>query len=329
MIKDIIVKIIVAVLVFLATVFLVNKWDNTGMDEVSAEMAQPTLPLVYMETGSDEVNCLHGYTSSIDASLFHDSITPIGTDQTVNFQIETVKSEIDTVGYEVRTVDGSSLIENGKVDEIQEANGAKQVKTTLRMNLQEAQEYTFIVCITMKDGREVRYYTRLIPSDRLHTGQFLQFVNEFHEATFNKENKAAITKYIEPNDSGENENLSHIDIHSNYESFTWANLSMMRISRMTPTIKELDETNATIALNYVAISGEVDNAQYYNVTEVYRLKYVDSTTIYLMDFDRNVETIFDRFDVNTLKNWFFLGISDEDNFQYRVSDENEKVEFVK
>lgn len=329
MIKDIIVKIIVAVLVFLATVFLVNKWDNTGMDEVSAEMAQPTLPLVYMETGSDEVNCLHGYTSSIDASLFHDSITPIGTDQTVNFQIETVKSEIDTVGYEVRTVDGSSLIENGEVDEIQEANGAKQVKTTLRMNLQEAQEYTFIVCITMKDGREVRYYTRLIPSDRLHTGQFLQFVNEFHEATFNKENKAAITKYIEPNDSGENENLSHIDIHSNYESFTWANLSMMRISRMTPTIKELDETNATIALNYVAISGEVDNAQYYNVTEVYRLKYVDSTTIYLMDFDRNVETIFDRFDVNTLKNWFFLGISDEDNFQYRVSDENEKVAFVK
>lgn len=329
MIKDIMIKIIVAVLVFIATVFFVNKWNNTGMDEVSAEMDQPALPLVYMEAANQEVNCLHGYTSSIDVSLFHDSITPIGTDQTVRFQIETVKDDIDSVAYEVRSVDGSSLIENGAVDEVKKENGVLQVKTKLRMNLQELQEYTFIVCITMTEGTEVRYYTRLIPSDQLYISQFLQFINEFHEATFHKENTSAITKYIEPNDNGENENLAHTDIHSNYETFTWANLSMMRISRMTPTIKELNDKNATIELKYVAISGEVDDAQYYNVTEVYRLKYVNSTTIYLMDFDRNVETIFDRFNVNTVKNWFFMGISDADNFQYRISDEDEKVAFVK
>ncbi len=329
MIKKILIRIVVLVIVFCMTVFFVNKWNNAGMDEVTAEMDQPTLPLVYMEAGEDEINCLHGYTSSIDVALFNDSITPIGTNQTVQFRIDDVGEAFKSLGYEVRTMDGSSLIENGAVDEIVKNNGSFYVTTTLRMNLTELEEYAFIICLLLNDGQEVRYYTRLLPSDELYTRTFLQFVSDFHEATFTKENRAAIAQYIEPNDSGENENLSDIDIHSNYETFTWANLSMMRISQMIPTIKDMDSKNAVIELKYVAISGDVNNTQYYNVTEDYRVRYIDSTTIYLMDYNRKVESIFDRFQVNTAKNWFFFGISDADQFRYRVSDENEKVAFVK
>ena len=100
--KNILIRIVVLIGVFIATVFLVNKWENAGMDEVTAEMEQPTLPLVYMEAGEEEINCLHGYTSSIDIALFHDSITPIGTDQVVKFRIEDVGVDIDTVGYEAK-----------------------------------------------------------------------------------------------------------------------------------------------------------------------------------------------------------------------------------
>ena len=32
--KNIIVRIVVLIVVFLATVFLVNKWDNAGMDAI-------------------------------------------------------------------------------------------------------------------------------------------------------------------------------------------------------------------------------------------------------------------------------------------------------
>lgn len=327
--KNILIRIVVLIGVFIATVFLVNKWENAGMDEVTAEMEQPTLPLVYMEAGEEEINCLHGYTSSIDIALFHDSITPIGTDQVVKFRIEDVGVDIDTVGYEVRSVDGSSLIENGSVDDLEKNNGSFYAATTLRMNLTELQEYAFVACLKLKDGQEVKYYTRLIPSNELYTKRFLEFVMNFHEATFDKESGSAITKYIEPNDTGENENLSHTDIHSNYETITWANLSTMRISQMVPTIKDIDQKNATIELKYVAIAGDVENAQYFNVAEEYRVRYVDDSTIYLMDYDRNVESIFDRFNVNTVKNWFFLGISDLNDFQYRVSDENNKVAFVK
>lgn len=329
MIKKILVRVVVLTVVFFATVFLVNQWNNAGMDEVTAEMDQPMLPLVYMEAGEEEINCLHGYTSSIDVALFHDSITPIGTDQTVQFRIEDVGIAIESVGYEVRSVDGSSLIENGSVDDLEKNNGSFYASTTLRMNLEEMEEYTFIICLRLSEEKEVKYYTRIIPSDTMHTQPFLQFVQEFHEATFDKEHKSAIIPYIEPNDSGENENLSHIDIHSNYETITWANLSVMRISQMIPTIKDIDDKNATIELKYVAISGDIENTQYFNVTEVYRVRFVDNQTIYLMDYVRDVESIFDRFNVNTLKNWFFFGVADMENFQYVTSDENEKVAFVK
>lgn len=329
MIKSIIIRAVVLTAVFFTTIFFVNQWNNAGMDEVAAEMDQPTLPLVYMVAGAEEINCLHGYTSSIDVALFHDSITPIGTDQTVRFRIEDMGAAIRSVGYEVRSVDGSSLIENGGVDELERNNGSFYAATTLRMNLTELEEYVFIIRLTLEDGKEARYYTHLLPSDELYTDRFLQFVQNFHEATFSKDTRGTIMPYIEPNDTGENENLSHIDIHSSYETVTWAGLSIMRISQMVPTIKDMDSKNATIALKYVAISGDVANVQYYNVTEVYRLRYIDSSTIYLMDYDRKVESIFDRFQVNTTKNWFYFGIADMGDFQYRFSDENEKVAFVK
>lgn len=329
MIKKIIIRILVLTVVFVMTVFFVNKWNNAGMDEVAAEMDQPTLPLIYMEAGEEEINCLHGYTSSIDVALFHDSVTPLNADQTVQFRIEDMGSGIRSVGYEVRSVDGGSLIENGGVDELERNSGSFYASTTLRMNLTELEEYAFIIRLTLEDGREVEYYTRLIPSDQLHTKEYLQFVRNFHEATFNKDTRVAIVPYIEPNDSGENENLSHIDIHSNFETVTWAGLTVMRISQMIPTIKDMDSKNATVELKYVAISGDAENTQYYNVSEEYRLRYVDSSTIYLMDYDRKVESIFDRFQVNTVKNWFFFGIADLGKFQYRVSDENEKIAFVK
>lgn len=329
MIKTIITRAVVLTVVFFATLFLVNRWNNAGMDEVTAEMDQPTLPLVYMLADEEEINCLHGYTSSIDIALFHDSITPIGLDQTVQFRIEDVGVDIDSVAYEVRTVDGGSLIENGSVDDLEKNSGSFYATTTLRMNLTELEEYTFVAILKLKDGQEVKYYTRLIPSDALYTQEFLQFIMEFHAATFDKESRSAVSMYIEPNDQGENENLSHIDIHSNYETVTWANLSMMRISQMVPTITDIDSKNATIELKYVAISGDEETAQYFNVTEVYRVRYVDSSTIYLMDFDRNVESIFDRFNVNTARNWFFFGVADLNDFQYRVSDGNRKVAFVK
>ena len=329
MAKKIIIHAVVLIAVFVLTVFLTNKWNNLGMDEVSAEMDRPTLPLVYMEADGMEINCLHGYTSSIDVSLFHDSITPIGSDQVVTFRLENLDMEFNSVGYEVRSIDGSSLIENGSVDDLTKNSGSFYATTTLRMDLLPLEEYVFIINVNLKDGRVIRYYTRLIPSDELYTEQFLAFAMRFHEATFTKEDKAAITPYIEPNDSGENENLSHIDIHSNYETVTWANLSVMRISQMTPTIKEIDSKNAAIELKYVAISGTIENTQYFNVTEEYRLRYVDADTMYLMGYDRQVETLFDRFNVNTAKNWFFFGVSNADNFNYRISDENEKVAFVK
>lgn len=329
MIKKIILQAVTLIAAFVLTVFLTNKWKNAGMDEVSAEMDRPTLPLVYMIVGEREINCLHGYTSSIDVSLFHDSITPVGTDKSLKFRLENLDMEFNSVGYEVRSVDGESLIENGSVDDLEKNNGSFYATTTLRMDLSEMEEYSLVLYVQLKSNRTVRYYTRLLVSDELYTDRFLEFVQTFHDATFDKEKRADITPYIEPDDTGENENLSHIGIHSNYETFTWANLSVMRISQMVPTMKEIDAKNAVIELKYVAISGDETDTQYYNVTEEYRLRYVDSKTIYLMDYDRKMENIFDRFNVNTSKNWFFLGIADLDQFRYKYSDDNKKVAFVR
>ena len=203
MVKKIVIQVLVLIIVFVLTVFFTNKWNNAGIDVVSAEMDRPTLPLVYMEAGEKEINCLHGYLSSIDMSLFHDSITPIGADQTLTFRLENLDLEFSSVGYELRSIDGSSLIENGSVDDLEKNSGSFYATTTFRMDLKELEEYVLVIYVRLKDEREIRYYTRLIPSDKLHTDEFLNFARNFHEATFSKDNRAAIVPFIEPDDTGE------------------------------------------------------------------------------------------------------------------------------
>ena len=78
-----IAKILVLFLIFVGTIFVVNRIDNNGIDEVAVEMEQATLPIVYVRYNDEFINTLHGYTGKVDTSYFRDTITPMDYGQTV------------------------------------------------------------------------------------------------------------------------------------------------------------------------------------------------------------------------------------------------------
>ena len=70
--------------------------NNQGVSETS----QASLPVLTINTGGEEINELHGYTESVDASLMRDSITPMKEDK---FQVfmKHGNSSVEALDYKI------------------------------------------------------------------------------------------------------------------------------------------------------------------------------------------------------------------------------------
>ena len=113
--KKTIIKIAVCVVVFIASAFIIGGIMNQGHNNMTMEMAPATLPVITMESGGVACNELHGNTVEMDVAYQKDTVTILGAGRQANFTVDTYGREITGISMEVRSIDGSRLIENGEV----------------------------------------------------------------------------------------------------------------------------------------------------------------------------------------------------------------------
>ncbi len=322
-------KIVVLVMIFIGTIFLVNRVNNRGVEEVSVEMEQAALPIVYVRYQDGFINTLHGYTGKVDTTYFRDTITPMDRGQTIELWSDQGNQEYGTYEYELRSQYQGDLIEDGPVSELNYSDGYDKIRITFRTELEEQQEYVLV--LKAMDGEEiaVRYYTRVVVENNFHADKLLDFVEDFNNALFDKEEaERVISKSIEPNEDGNNEYLSHVDIHSSFYTITFADLNPTRITKPVASIKEIDDSYAVIQLKYMISAVENKVLENFYVTEDYRVRTADENNIYLLDYNRTQEALFMTENVDTSSNMFKIGIADDNGFQFMTSSKQKKVAFT-
>ncbi len=325
----VVTRILVLICIFFGSIFVVNKIHNAGVEEVSVEMEQATLPIVYVRYDETFINTLHGYTGKVDTTYFRDTITPMDYGQTIELWADQGSENYDGYEYELRSQYQGDLIENGEVTEQQHEEGYDKIRITFRTQLEELQEYVLVLKAMSGEDTAVRYYTRVVVENDFHAGKLLEFVGNFNDALFDKEKaEGIITKSIEPNEDGNNEYLSQVNIHSSFDTITFANLNPARLTKPIPSIKEIDDSYAIIQLKYMISATENKVLENYYVTEDYRVRYVDEKTVYLLDYNRNQEALFTTDNVDITANCFKMGVVDEEDFQLVTADEEEKAAFV-
>lgn len=326
--KIVIFKIIVFILVCASVAFLTNRMGNGSIVTVSAEMNNATLPVVYIEYEDALVNTLHGYTNNIDITLLRDAVVPVSKERQVKLWVSGSSEQVDAFAYEVRNLDGS-LVENGDITDIRDEEGYAKCSTMIRMDLLESREYYYVLLLT-RGEQVIRYYTRIVVAPEYHTAELLDFVKKFHGQTFEKDEENSILVFkLEPNASGNNKDLSHVTIHSSYDTVTYADMSPSVISQVIPTIQEINSVYSIFKLEFVIAAGDDTITNYYNVTEYYKVAYVDTTTTYLLDYHRTQNELYHYKNVNTTKNWFKIGVADAQGFSYLTSDGERRVAFVR
>ena len=174
-----------------------------------------------------------------------------------------------------------------------------------------------------------RYYTRVVVENDFHTDKLLEFVGKFNAAIFDKaEAEKTISKSIEPNEDGNNEYLSEVDIHSSFDTITFADLNPTQLTKPIASIKEIDDSYAIIQLKYMISATENKIVENFYVTEDYRVRYVDESNVYLLDYKRTQDALFTPDNVNITANNFKIGVTNDDAFQYVTNDKKTKVAFT-
>lgn len=105
--------------------------------------------------------------------------------------------------------------------------------------------------LTTSMSKKIYFYTRIKYYDNtdFFLKQKLEFVTNFHNATFKQNKKFKYQSYLESNTSS-NSSYADVDINSSPELVTWGKLSPKVISETIPTIKEINVETAAIQYQY-------------------------------------------------------------------------------
>lgn len=323
--RKIISKLAVCIVVFILTLFVSSSIYNKGNEELTTSMVQASLPLVHFTTDKISYNYLHGLRQEMDGSFFRDTITPLGEGRTLSFVVDKYGNEISEISFEVRSIDGTRLVERTKVSDYSDKGDSIQAGVTIKDLIEPGVEYNWILMLRI--GNEtVRYYTRIIDSEDYHTYEKLNFVKDFHDKTFDKEQAKDLVTYMESNARGDNTTLSHVDIHCSLKQVTWADLNVTQISEPHIIISEIDTQTASIRMNYRVQTLEGKKRDEYNVVEFFRIRYTPDRT-YLLDYERSMNQLFDA-DADVYgSNRIMLGIR-ESEVQMMESDGGSNLAFV-
>ncbi len=298
-------------IIFMAALMLLSAVMNQGNTDMTTEMREASYPIISMYVDKYCVNRLHGYADSMDSAYLRDTLQPVGSDRKIGVQLDTYGRHISQIAFEVRNLSGERLVENTEVEEYTQEDEAIRFDITLKDLIEYNTEYMLVFLITMEGDSPVRYYTRIVLNDDLHVQDKLDYIVDFHKRTFDKEAAAELTKYLESNSEGDNSTFHKVTIHSSFNQVTWGDLAIHKITEPDISIKELMEPTGSFRLEYLAAIKDGRETNYYRINEYYRVRYTPDR-MYLLDYEREMDQIFDEEADICINDKIILGIAGDD-----------------
>lgn len=309
--KKAIFKGILLGIIFAAALMLISAIMNQGNTDMTTEMGEASYPIISMSTEGHRVNSLHGYSMSMDSAYLRDTVQPVGSDRKLDIHLDTYGRNISQIAFEVRSLNGNRLVESTAVEAYEQDDDAIDFTIILKDLIEYDTEYMLVFLVTPEEAEPIRYYTRIVLSDMLYIREKLDYIVDFHERTFDKEAAAELTKYLESNSEGDNTTFHKVTIHSSFNQITWGDLTVNRVTEPDILIKDLTEQTGAFRMDYLASVREGRNTNYYRISEYYRIRYTPDR-MYLLDYERTMEQIFDEEGNACINDKIVLGITGDE-----------------
>ena len=290
--KRILTKIGILAALFVIAVLVISSRMNKQTTDNKTDLEAASLPVLSMEIDGNELNQLLGYKQEMQVDFMRDSLTPIDTDKEITLAITPCGHKIKSVAYEVRTSDGSKVVENAKIKSFSKEENTQKATFAIQQPIRMNQEYSLRFAVET-DKETVYYYTRLIQRAGLNTDKYLEFAETFYQLCLDKSSRSELTKYLETDSSMNSQSYTEVNIKSTNDMVSWGKLEPQLFRKGIPTIKDINETTGSISIEYmISAKDEEGNQELYHVTDFYRMRYTQARVM-LLDFERSARQVFD------------------------------------
>ena len=319
--KERTIKIVVLAVVFILALIGFGHWTNRGSADMAADMDAPTLPTLSFVTAEKEANFLVGHKQEMNVASMRDTIAVCDENEELTVKISNNEKGYEQLQYEVYSLDGKEQLHRDTAEKI-----GNEVQIKLKNILQKDEE-AVLKLILKKEESSLYYYTRVIKDNEYHLQECLDYVQRLHTNMLKKENEDDVKKVMEASSAGDNSTLQHVTIHSDLQHSMWGDLKPKIVGDLHYEIKETKAAYTSVLLRYqVQCAGDNNAEELYNVKEFFKVSY-GTERIYLLEYDRKLEEIFDTTNVVLSSKGVILGLADK-NLKYKVNEEGTIIAFV-
>ena len=325
--KKRVIKIAALVVLFAAVLVISNVILNRGNDDQVVDMGDATLPRVSFMMGGQKINALPGYVDDMDIAAMRDTITPLESDGTLKMQIEKNDNQIREISYSVYSLDGTETYDKGTLKSAESEDVTLKLGKSLGDKIQEAVLQVSLVIGEEKEARKVNFYTRIEKADDITASQCLTFAQDFHTKAFNKTDVDSLNIYLEPGDESDNTTYQTVNIHSDISHIQWGTMQPQLLGDVRWSIKESNSVYTSLLANYrVSCVDDAGENAVYDIKEFFRVR-IAGTTIYLLDYNRDMQEVFSENRSVIDENGILLGVTPSD-VPYETNEKETIAAFV-
>ena len=286
------VLLLLAALAVFTGLYVARHWQSGESAEVYTSVEDAKIPRIRFEMYGRRMNLLAGHTENEENAIGREDLTILPEDRRLTIDIDPDGCTISGLRYEIRNLAGDHLVERTEVTEFggdgDEVTAVLPVQNLIRTD----QEYAMMIVLTVDDGREIYYYTRLLQPSGQSAQGMVDLSAEFSDKTFDETAARDLTTYLEVSDSADNSSLADIDLTNNFDMLTWHDTGMRKDGETEIHLRELQGGMCTVELDYTAARDEDSRTIYYDVRESFTMRQGEQR-VYMMDFNRKVRQVFD------------------------------------
>ncbi|MDR1018379.1 MAG: hypothetical protein LBM02_06720 [Lachnospiraceae bacterium] len=311
----------ILILVFILALIFFEFAMNNGKSSTTADMKEASYPLVSFETYGYQINLLYGYADIKNGKEIADTVTPT-TDGKLSIRLDEYTLKIKSLEYELDSLDEKETLDNGKASVSGDVYKVSLDKTAIGVGEK-------LLKISLKTNKDtIYYYTKVVLANANQLKACVEYLGNFHQNAMDKVENTGVGKALEPDETGDNTDFSHTNIHATYDQVTYGDLNPVGIGKEEFQITSWgSEIVHSKFVYYFRAKGNINVTDRYLASEDYKIRYAPGGNVYLLDYDRYINQVLNPNEKVITNKGINLGITNDDP-KYIVNKDNNIVAFI-
>lgn len=288
-------KVGILFLIFITAIIVYFVSARNTMEKeytVYTSMDEPELPVIYTELNGKEINCLHGYMQEMGNQAARESISVLPENRGMNIRIAEYGNTITGISYEVRNLSMDRLIERTELSQWESSGGSTEATLPIQ-NLLIRNEPYFLTLTVNTSEKTIHYYTRIMWPDNTYADDMVTLAEEFTRKSLDYNQARDLVSYLETSDTEDNSSLGHVTIRASFNHLTWDGMDVEMVGEPQITLQEFDGIMGQVRVRYTVSLEESGHTPVLIDTEDNFTMKWNEQRIYLMNYERNANEIFE------------------------------------